>query len=258
MDVKNIVIAQNKYGKYAIPHEVKNHARFDVKQVLKGKIHEPDTIEYMLKHGKDGLVVHAGAFYGDFLPALSKLPKVWAFEPYYRYWQCAVKTLELNYPNGQSSVGVWNLGLGESSYDKPILHSDPDGKPLGGETFLSYDEEDKLAIFKKRNKFDSNLTPEVTDMARIVTLDEMIFGMDIQTVSILQYDLEGYEEKALMGSIKTINKFKPILILEAWRAPNDKAPIPEVFRTKFFEEEILSRGYEVVDTLHHNIVLKAT
>lgn len=257
MKAPEYFIGTNKYGKYAIPLEVKNNPRFDVKQILKGSIHEPDTIEYMLKHGKNGLVVHAGAFYGDFLPALAMLPKVWAFEPYTRYWECCKKTLDLNFPEGQTNLGLWNLGLGESTYDKPILHSDADGKPLGGEAFLSYDDEDKLAIFEKRNKFDWNINENVSEVAHIVTLDKMVFELDVESLSIIQYDLEGFEEKALMGSIQSIDKFKPTLILEAWRASDDKASIPKVFQTDFIKEEILGRGYRVVGALHHNIILKA-
>lgn len=255
--MSDIFIASNKYGKYAIPVEVKQNARYDVKQILKGQIHEPDTIKFMLTKCGGGIIVHAGAFYGDFLPALGSLPnKVYAFEPYKRYFDCAEKTLKLNYPDGNHNVHLVNMGLGEKGYSKNLLHSDINGKPLGGEALLSYDDESKVHVFAKRNEFDGTINESMVEEVEIVRLDDFLPEDEKTKVSILQYDLEGYEEKALIGSIETIEKSQPTLIIECWRDPSDKRQIPEVLRTDFFNEEIFGKGYIVAGTLHHNIVLK--
>ena len=74
------MIAYNKYGGFCIPISSKH--RPAVQKILKGDIYEPHTIEYMLSNCSDGDIVHAGTFFGDFLPALSSgihnNAKVWA------------------------------------------------------------------------------------------------------------------------------------------------------------------------------------
>ena len=70
LDVLKCKISYNKYGGYCVP--LSSHYRPAAKTVLSKKVYEPDTIEYMLKNCKSGDVVHAGTYFGDFLPALSK------------------------------------------------------------------------------------------------------------------------------------------------------------------------------------------
>ena len=66
-------------------------------------------------------------------------------------------------------------------------------------------------------------------------------------ISIIQLDVEGYEEQALKGSISTIERCKPILILE------DETDSTE---EKWFKDNILSLGYSQIDEIHNNKVFK--
>jgi len=50
------------------------------------------------------------------------------------------------------------------------------------------------------------------DDIEIVAIDEVIPAD--HNISILQLDIEGYEEQALKGCLKTIKRNRPILILE--------------------------------------------
>lgn len=89
------IISHNEYGKYCVPKS--SSIRPAARKILSGEVYEPETIEFMRVNCGDGDVVHAGAYFGDFLPALSAGMsaggKVWAFEPNFENYYCARKPL---------------------------------------------------------------------------------------------------------------------------------------------------------------------
>jgi FkbM family methyltransferase len=71
----------------------------------------------------------------------------------------------------------------------------------------------------------------------IITID----SLNIQQLSLMKIDVEGYELKTLVGSIETINRCKPIIYVEIH--PDIIQPSTEVFYT--FIEKI---GYKIEKT----------
>ena len=75
-------IAENRYGSYSVPEGLDH--RPAVRLVKAGDVYEPDTIAFMRDHAGAGDVIHAGTFFGDFLPGLSaamaKGAKIWAYQ----------------------------------------------------------------------------------------------------------------------------------------------------------------------------------
>ena len=67
----------------------------------------------MSKNCGTGDLVHAGTYFGDFIPALSRVcapdAKVWAFEPNPENYRCALITTTLN---NLHNVEIKNAGLG--------------------------------------------------------------------------------------------------------------------------------------------------
>ena len=63
-------IAYNKYGGYCVP--LSSLHRPAAQRILSGDVYEPNTIEFLISNCSDGDIVHAGAYFGDFLPALSR------------------------------------------------------------------------------------------------------------------------------------------------------------------------------------------
>ena len=53
-----------------------------------------------------------------------------------------------------------------------------------------------------------------TSGARTVTLDGYLQGSDVQRVSFIKIDVDGYEVDVLLGSLNTLHRFKPTLIME--------------------------------------------
>lgn len=104
-------VSYNKYGGYCV-HLSSQH-RPAAQKILANDVHEPKTIEYILSNCNNGDVVHAGTYFGDFLPALAKGvasdAKVWAFEPNPENYHCARITLEIN---NITNIVLTNAGIG--------------------------------------------------------------------------------------------------------------------------------------------------
>ena len=141
----------------------------------------------------DGDIIHAGAYFGDFLPGLSAAigdgAMILAFEPNKENYRCASITVELNALHHRIKLTHAALGPADGTVMLAVL--DDSGRSLGG---LSH--------------VDDRGQESVTQIA----LDG--FVPDGRRVSILQLDVEGHEEESLHGSERLIRRDKPILILE--------------------------------------------
>ncbi len=224
----NVTIAYNKYGGYCAP--VSTQHRTLNQKILKGEVFEPDTIEFMISHAKDGDIVHAGTFFGDFLPGISKKlnnnAKIWAFEPNPESYRCTQITIIMN---GISNVNLLQSGLGAETSKTKILTKDKKGVSLGGSSTII-------------DNIEGNGKGEEI---QIVTIDDVI--PEDREISIIQLDIEGYEKQALMGALETIKRCRPILILE-----DDT----KFTKSDWFKEKILSLDYNITQKLHYNTVIR--
>lgn len=216
-------VAYNHYGGYCVPNSSKH--RPAAKKILSNDIYEPETIEFMISSCGDGDIIHAGSYFGDFLPALSTglgaQQKVWAFEPNPENYRCARITIELN---NLKNVVLTNAGLGAKRGNLLMQIADSSGQALGGASRL-IDKEEGL---------ENPCEIDFLHSTDIVTIDEIV-DPD-RNVSIIQLDVEGYEKEALAGALKTIRRHLPIIILEV-------LPSSTLLSSDFFSEKILSIGY---------------
>ncbi len=229
LEVLKCRISYNKYGGYCVP--LSSHHRPAAQKVLSKDVYEPNTIEYILKNCKSGDVVHAGTYFGDFLPALSKGvssgAKVWAFEPNPENYSCANITLEIN---DIANIVLTNAGLGDKKETLLIKTRDANGRALGGASQI--------------------ITGEATDNAgtehvQIVTIDDVVDSE--RSVSIIQLDVERHEKEALTGALKTINRCLPIIIFEV-------LPNSTLLDSDWFSNNILSLGYRKMLDIHGNSI----
>jgi FkbM family methyltransferase len=226
----NCCVAYNKYGAYCVP--VSGLQRPAALSVLAGEVWEAPTIELMTAQAQAGDIIHAGTFFGDFLPALaaacaSSNNKIWAFEPNPESYQCAVITLLLNQI---SNVELINAGLGERQ-DSGQLVTSQRGRTLGGASYLLQDLNDC-----------QRSTDSPTIQVRIISIDDVIPGDRL--VSAIQLDIEGYEERALTGAMRTIRKNRPLLILET-------LPTKE-----WLTENLYPLGYQIAESFMENTVIR--
>lgn len=213
--------AQNQYGKYHLPEGLEN--RPAVKAVRKGKVYEPDTIAFMRAQCGQGDIIHAGTFFGDFIPGLcgglAPGARLWAFEPNPLSFRAAQQTIALN---GLDNVTLTNAALSNTDQELLFRTRDADGKSLGGVSHLV--EEPGPGV----------------EAVKALMLD---YAVPLERpVSILQLDVEGHEAEALLGAYHIVNRWKPILILEYF----DKIG--------FIHRHLRDARYERVGKLHGNVV----
>jgi len=222
-------VAYNEYGGYCVP--LSSRHRPAAQKILAGKIHEPMTIDFLISHCGEGDIIHAGTYFGDFLPAISQAltpkAKIWAFEPNPENYLCAFITKNIN---GLHNVKLRNAGLGEQRCTVSMMTSDSKGRALGGGSQII---------------LNNNLVNESSYQAvEIVTVDNIV--PSDRTISIIQLDVEGFEKPALAGALKTIQRCKPIIILET--LPN----------SDWLSENILQLGYKISEKVHFNTILRET
>lgn len=224
--ILDCIVAYNKYGGYCVPKSsLHRHA---AQKVLSGKIYEPETIEFLINSLKEGDIVHAGTYFGDFLPALAKSRKdeaiIWAFEPNPDNFRCAQITIAIN---GLENVRLQNAALGDAECSLEMVTRDPRGKGLGGASqILSVDE--TKGIEKQ------------VESINCVTIDTAV--PKERNISIIQLDVEGFEKQALSGALNTIRRCLPIIILEN---------LPEQV---WFDDNIGKLGYRETNAVHGNKV----
>lgn len=216
--------AYNIYGAYCVP--LSSSYRPAACKILAGKVWEPDTLAYMSAHARGGDIVHAGTFFGDFIPALSKAVgpqnRVWAFEPNPENVRCAGITISLN---RAENVILTHAALGAVAGTLPMQVRDATGRSLGGASHLV-----------------QHIGDDAVTMVPVVTVDSVVPAD--RTVKILQLDVEGFEQQALTGALETIRRCRPILILETLPAQT------------WLAENILSLGYAHAGRLYDNWVLE--
>ena len=179
-----MTVASNKYGDYFIPEESKH--RNASKLTIEGGVYEEETIEYLINNSKGNQIVHAGTYFGDFLPALSSAYKnVFAFEINKVNFDAALKTIELN---KLDNVNLSFNALGDKMKIVNVQTKN-NGIALGGA---------------------SNISANGSNQVEQVKLDDVVGGK----IDIIQLDVEGYELNVLMGATKVIKKNKPIILLE--------------------------------------------
>jgi FkbM family methyltransferase len=222
-------VSYNKYGGYCVP--LSSHHRPAAQKILSNDVYEPKTIKYILSNCNNGDVIHAGTYFGDFLPALAKGvatdAKIWAFEPNPENFRCARITLEIN---DIANTVLTNAGLGDKHETLLVKTIDDNGRALGGASQIITDKSNDSAG---------------AESVQIVTVDDEVESD--RDVSIIQLDVEGHEKEALTGALKTIRRCLPIIILEV-------LPNSTLLESDWFFDNILSLGYRRIHGIHSNSV----
>jgi FkbM family methyltransferase len=221
------LVAYNEFGGYCVPRSSMH--RPALQATLRGEVWERETLNFLTSHCNNGDIIHAGTYFGDFLPALSaacaQTYKVWAFEPNPENFSCANMTITIN---RLENVELTNAGLGAGASTVSMVTKDLQGRGMGGGSTIVKGENSPAGIAEEVN---------------IVAIDDTV--PSDRPISILQLDVEGYEEEVLIGAEKTIRRCRPILVLEI---------LPDM---QFMEDNIFPLGYKVEGEVQGNTILKA-
>lgn len=219
-------IAYNEYGGYCVP--VSSYHRPAAQKILKGKVYEKETIDYIVSRKRHikGDIIHAGTYFGDFLPALAKScvddEKVWAFEPNPENYRCALITTIIN---DLRNVVLMNFALGAENKSCYIEVTDEKGKALGGGSKVAKEVE------KAQEKFLE---------VKMVRMDKIL--PDDRKIAVIHLDVEGYEKDVLTAGMEIIKRNKPVLILED---PPER---------DWLEKNIFHLGYKPIEKICGNVI----
>lgn len=221
------VIAYNKHGGYCVPRESSH--RPAAQAILKGRVWESETIDFTTSNRGEGDIIHAGTYFGDFLPALSRGcragGKIWAFEPHPQNHRCAALTILIN---DIRNVELRNSGLGQTHGSFSMLVRDRAGSNLGGAS--------RILTEAERGETAGTITVEVLAIDEVVPPD--------RRVSVIHLDVEGFEREVLTGALQTVRRCKPILILES---------LPD---QDWLSENLTPLGYRLDGKVHANPILR--
>lgn len=193
------------YKNYFLPV---NHFEYDVfyEKLFTYKLENKDKI-YDLD------IIDAGACSGDSALILSELTSknVYAFEPVSSNYDNMIKTIELN----------------------DVKNIIPQKKGLSSEI-----KKENIYIFENASslKYNPSNTTNIESI-EITTIDDYVEQNNLN-VGLIKSDIEGMEMELLKGAFKTINKYKPTLLISVYHSANDFFKIKEYI-------ENLNLGYKI-------------
>jgi len=151
---------------------------------------------------KEAVIIDVGAHAGQFSKLFSKLRimgKVYAFEPA-TYARSILETVVWAHMLNNVRILPWGLS------DKPAkrtLHI-----PLKASGSLGFG----LSHLGDDKEIDNRPTYE--EDIELILLDEFVNEQNIDRVDLIKSDIEGWEMRMLAGAENTIDKFRPVIILE--------------------------------------------
>jgi hypothetical protein len=188
-------VAGNEHGVYCLPRRALH--RPVAQAVLSARTWEPDTLALVCGADPDGDVVHAGTFFGDFIPALARSRR-------------------------SARPGEALLATGDAT-----------GLALGGASHLIDEAESR----------SQDTASQHSERVPLTTIDEALG--EHRRVAIIQLDVEGHERDALAGAMRTIERCRPLIVLES---------LPEA---GWLREHLAPLGYRVTGSVDANSILRA-
>lgn len=145
---------------------------------------------------KNKAFIDAGAFIGDSAIVLEKYTndKVYSFEPTTEYYNCLLKTIELNH---STKIVPMNIALG------------------------SKDEELEIHLQSSGSSINRIIeTSPSKESIKVTYLDKIVEEKNLE-VGLIKVDIEGFEQEFLKGAEKTIKTQKPALLISIYHNASD-------------------------------------
>lgn len=188
-------------------------------QIRTGTFYEIDMlkdVQYRLKDSKDNVIIDAGTYIGNhtiFFAQHCNAKKVISFEPFKQSYDILEKNIKLN--KLEDRVQTYNIGLGDKKSHASINIVDANNQGA--------------------NQVEISDNGDIS----IDTMDHLLLKR-LDRLDCIKIDVEGMEIPLLHGALKTIDKFSPLLYIEAF----DQDRLNELIK-------ILSPlGYSVVDVFN--------
>ncbi len=156
---------------------------------------EKSIIEKLIKlwkRCKKAVFIDVGAHIGRYTLLLSKLGwEIFSFEPLFYNYSWLVFNIKNNKEKLRGKVQAFKLACG-SREEKRII-------------YFSFSKPAEASLKRKR---------KLRECIEVVSLDNFLFKKLDKKLVVIKIDVEGNEVEVLNGAKKTIEKYKPVIILE--------------------------------------------
>lgn len=158
-------------------------------------VFEPDSTRLVHKLVKPGMIVaDVGANFGyyaiQFSTIVGAAGSVYAFEPSVKFRKRLIDHIQRN---RCANVGVVKEGLSDKKENLKLY--------VGGDSASLY-------------YWDSDITKAEWEKIRLVTFDSFVDKVKLRRLDFLKVDIDGNEMRFLMGSRKSLQKMKPMILIE--------------------------------------------
>lgn len=195
----------NKYALSKIGFDIKIMSSFI--GIYIDFIKEQYRYRNIVKCEKDDVVIDGGACYGDTALYFASYgaKKVYSFEFLEENLEIFSKNLSLN-PMLEEKIELVKNPLSDTSGKKLYFRENGPG----------------TAVFGHKPE---GATPLIS-----VSIDDLVETRNIEKVDFIKLDIEGSEEFALKGAVKTIQRFKPKLAICVYHKSDDLWVIPQLIK----------------------------
>ncbi len=163
------------------------------------------------KNVKNKIIIDAGSYLGEFslLAVYLGAKKVYAFEPVSDAANALTENIKLN--NMQNKISVVKMALGDKNCFEPIYFA---GK---------------------------------SERVEFVKLDSFVSDNNIKRIDFIKSDVEGFEDKLLMGATSILEKFKPVLSMAAYHKGCGKEKLSKIIKSVREDYNIIINNFDEED-----------
>jgi FkbM family methyltransferase len=148
----------------------------------------------------EGNVFDLGAnigLFGLFSKEINRNNNIYLFEPLIRN----VARIKKNFSINELSADIENFALSNFEGETVFFDSDSNENTIGS---LSRE-------FVEKHNYKHNLIPIKT---KVITIDRYVEYKQINCIDLIKIDVEGVDFEVIEGSINSLKKFKPVILIE--------------------------------------------
>ena len=221
-----------------ISYEIRNKEDVIQKTLLNGKQWSSKILELLKSRMKQkGHFVNVGAHIGTITLPMSKFAsRVSAFEPFPKTFDHLKKNVELH---KLSNVDIYNMALGDKH--ESVFFMDDNNDRLknnnGG-----------MHVFTSNDLITGERSASIAKIENLGIVSMPLDNMNLDKIDLMLVDIEGMEDKFLIGAKQTLEKDLPDLVIEIWNDDKRKEENIIITRQQIIDK-ILSFGYNKVEKI---------
>lgn len=221
-----------------ISYEIRNKEDVIQKTLLNGKQWSPTILKLLKSRMKQkGHFVNVGAHIGTItLPMSTISSRVTAFEPFPKTFDHLKKNLEIN---NLSNVDIHNIALGDKHEN----------------VFFMDDNNDRLKnnnggmhVFTSNDLITGERSASIAKLENLGIFSVPLDSIKLDKIDLMLVDIEGMEDRFLIGAEQTLKKDLPDLLIEIWNDDKRKYENMKTTQQQIIHN-ILSLGYNKVEKI---------